>query len=270
MAHPQPTPRGTAIVTGASSGIGKVYAGRLAARGYDLLLVARREDRLRHIAADLQARFPIKAEVLKADLAQPAGVASVAERIASQASLALLVNNAGFSSMKPLAQTPTEVVESIIALNITALTVLSKAALVRFQAQDSGAIVNIGSGVGFAPYPDVPVYGPSKAYVLQFTQILQHAVAGTGVRVQLVTPGAVISEGWDVAGGADLAALPEGIVMSTEDCVDAALRGLDQGESITAPSLHDESLLRDYEALSNTLLQGMFDGKPAARYGVGQ
>lgn len=269
MSDPHPGKPGTAIVTGASSGIGRVYAERLAARGYDLVLIARREDRLQQIAADLRARFQIRADVLVADLSRSVGLAAAVERISSDASVSLLVNNAGFSALKPLSETPSELIESMIALNITALTILSRAALVRFQERNSGTIINIGSGVGFAPYPDVPVYGPTKAYVLQFTQILQHAVAGTGVRVQLVLPGAVISEGWDVAGGAALESLPSDIVMTTEDCVDAALAGLDQGELMTPPSLHDESFLRDYEAAAGKLLEAMFAGKPAARYNLG-
>ncbi|CAJ0994610.1 SDR family NAD(P)-dependent oxidoreductase [Sodalis praecaptivus] len=138
----------------------------------------------------------------------------------------------------------------------------------RFRERNAGVIVNVGSGVGFAPYPDVPVYGPTKAYVLQFTQIPQHAVEGSGVHVQLVLPGVVISEGWDVAGGAALDPLPESMVMSTEDCVDAALSGLDQGEFMTLPSLHDESLLLDYQAAANKLLQGVFNREPAARYNI--
>lgn len=124
--------RGTAIVTGASSGIGKVYADRLAARGYDLVLVARRADRLNAIAADLQKRFSVRAEVLVADLSQPEGLAATVDRISSEESVSLLVNNASYSILKPLAETTLEQFSNMIALNITALTALSKAALVLF------------------------------------------------------------------------------------------------------------------------------------------
>ncbi len=268
MTSSHPGKPGTAIVTGASSGIGKVYAERLAARGYDLVLVARREDRLHQIAADLQDRFPILAEVLVCDLSRPDGVSTVIDRIAGDASVSLLVNNAGFSRLKPLTQTPDDVITSMIALNVTALTALSKAALVSFKKKGSGTLVNVGSGAGFAPYPGIPVYGSTKAYVYLFTRSLQNEVEETAVRVQLVLPGAVVSEGWDVAGGAELEPLPESVVMTTEDCVDAALSGLDRGELVTSPSLHDEALLRDYETAATRLLQGMFDAKPAARYGL--
>lgn len=268
MTHPRSSKPGTAIVTGASSGIGKVYAERLAARGHDLVLVARREERLRDIAADLRQRYAVNAEVLVADLSQPAGQATVADRLANDASVTLMVNNAGFSAMKPLTDTPDTVITNMIGLNITALTVLSKAALAAFKARNAGTLVNVGSGAGFAPYPGIPVYGATKAYVYLFTESLQSEVAETAVRVQLVLPGAVVSEGWEVAGG-DLEGLPESIVMTTEDCVDAALAGLDQGETVTAPSLHDDTILRDFEALSGRLLQAMFDGKPAERYKLG-
>ncbi|MCT8267815.1 SDR family oxidoreductase [Afifella sp. JA880] len=264
---PNSHPLGTAIVTGASSGIGKVYAERLAARGYDLVLVARRGDRLREIAADLGARFGVRAEPLVADLAQPAGVAAVSDRIADE-TVSLVVNNAGFSALKALTETPDDVVASMIALNVTALTLLSKAALAAFQARGSGTLVNIGSGAGFAPYPKIPVYGATKAYVYHFTQSLQSEVAGTNVRVQLVLPGAVVSEGWEVAGGGALEALPASVVMTTEECVDAALAGLDKGEPVTAPSLQDETLLRNHETDTQALLQAMFDARPAARYGL--
>lgn len=269
MTHPHSDKPGVAIVTGASSGIGRVYADRLAARDYDLVLVARREERLRDIAADLRQRYAVNAEVLVADLSRPAGTAAVLDRFSDDASVSLLVNNAGFSALKPLTGTPDDVITDMIGLNITALTLLSKAALVAFKARNAGTIINVGSGAGFAPYPGIPVYGSTKAYVYLFTQSLQSEVEGTAVRVQLVLPGAVVSEGWDVAGGADLEPLPESIVMTTEDCVDAALAGLDQGERVTSPSLHDDTIHREYEALTGKLLQSMFDGKPAARYTIG-
>ncbi len=261
-----PSHPGTAIVTGASSGIGKLYAERLAGRGHDVVLVARREDRLREIAADLETRFNVRAEALIADLSQPAGVVLVKDRLARDPAVSMIVNNAGFSALKPLTDTPDDLIVRMIGLNVTALTILSRVALVAFRARGSGTLVNIGSGAGFAPYPGIPVYGATKAYVYQFTQSLQSEVEGTDVRVQLVLPGAVVSEGWDVAGGAMLEALPASIVMTTEDCVDAALSGLDQGERVTAPSLHDADLLSRYEAAGQGLLQTVFDARPAARY----
>lgn len=262
---------GTAIVTGASSGIGKVWADRLAARGYDVVLVARRAERLQEIAADLQARHSVKANVLVADLSDPAGVALVVDRISSDSSVSLLANNAGYSTIKSLAQTPDDVIPNMIALNITALTTLSKAALVSFKERGAGTIINVGSGAGFAPFPGVgiPIYAPTKAYVYLFTRYLQDEAQGTGVDVRLVLPGAVVSEGWDVAGGAELDPLPDAIVMTTENCVDAIMSGLDQGEAVIAPSLQDASVLEAYNQACGTLLQSMFDANPAPRYGLG-
>ncbi|MBP7335298.1 SDR family oxidoreductase [Niveispirillum sp.] len=268
MNKPDSNTLGTAIVTGASSGIGKVYADRLAARGYDIVLVARRADRLTTIANDLQNRFHIRADVLVADLSQPEGVSAVVDRLTSDTTVSLLINNAGFSLLKPLTETPDDVLKNMIAVNVTALTALSKAALVRFKNKGSGTLVNVGSGAGFSPYPGIPVYGATKAYVYLFTQALQSEAEGTGVRVQLVLPGAVVSEGWDVAGGADLEPLPPSIVMSTEDCVDAALAGLDQHELVTAPSLEDEALLQNYQSVASHVLQMMFNQKAASRYSI--
>lgn len=257
---------GTALVTGASSGIGKVYAERLAARGYDIVLIARRAERLDEISKHLTQTYQINATALVADLSTREGVGAVADVLKTDPSITLLVNNAGFSALKPLTQTEDRVVSDMIGLNIEALTLLSKAALTAFKSRNTGSIVNIGSAAGFSPYPDIPVYGATKAYVFLFTQSLQNEVAGTNVKIQLVLPGAVVSEGWDVAGGGSLEALPAEIVMSTEDCVDAALTGLDIGETITAPSLYDAALLSDYVAQSGQLLQSSFAAEPAARY----
>lgn len=268
MARLQTNPLGTAIVTGASSGIGRVYADRLAARGYDLVLVARRADRLQAIAEDLQSRHPIRAEILVADLSSASDLANVVDRVSQDSSVSLVINNAGYSILKPLTETPPQVIDNMVALNITALTQLSRAALIAFKARNAGTLVNVGSAAGFAPYPDIPVYGATKAFIYLFTQSLQNEIEGSEVRIQLVLPGAVATEGWEVAGGAELEPLPDSITMTAEDCVDAALAGLDQSERVTAPSLHDLPALQSFEAQSASLLQSMFDRQPAARYGV--
>src|SRR5690606_27572764 len=128
-------------------------ADRLAARGYDLVLVARRADRLQAIAEDLQSRYPVRAEALVADLSTASDLATVVERISEDASVSLVVNNAGYSILKPLTGTPPEVLDNMIALNITALAPLSRAALLAFKARKAGTLVNIGSAAGFAPDP---------------------------------------------------------------------------------------------------------------------
>jgi short-subunit dehydrogenase len=256
---------GTAVVTGASSGIGKVYAQRLAARGYDLILVARRKDRLETVAADLQSRFAIRAETLVADLGQETGLAEVVRRISDDASITFLVNNAGFAAIGPVSQTSPAAMHSLVAVNITALTALTMAILPTFVARNAGTIVNIGSAAGFAPFAVVPIYGPTKAYVRQFTQCLQQEVQGTGVRVQLVSPASTVTEGFESL-GIPPALVDPATLMTTEDCVDAALKGLDNGEFNTAPSLHDESLLQQFEEASMKLLMATQTGQPAPRY----
>ena len=264
------TMRGTAVITGASSGIGRTYAEKLAKRGYDLVLVARREDRLKQIAESLQTEFSIAAKVLVADLSEAAGVAVVSEHIAKSESISILVNNAGISAVTPLTETPDETIAAMIHLNIIAVTALSKAALLNFKSKGSGTIINIGSGVGFSPFSAVPIYSATKAYVYLLTQNLQGEVAGTDIRVQVVMPGAVKSEGWDRAVEAGMNSVPEEIVMSTSDCVDASLSGLDLGEVVTAPSLENISALQDYERAASMLVQSMFNGTPATRYSVGK
>ncbi len=263
----QPSTHGTAVITGASSGIGKVYADRFAARGYDLLLIARRADRLETIAADLQARFGVRVENLVADLGNSTGLALAVRKVTADRSITVLVNNAGISAVGPLAQASPEVMVNMVALNITALTALTMAVLPRFQERNAGTIINIGSVVGFAPYAMVPVYGPTKAYVLNFTQTLQQQVADTGVRVQLVAPAATVSEIWD-SFGVPLSTLDPATVMTTEDCVDAAMSGLDSGELVSVPPVHDETLVKNYEAAALALLSATQNGQPAPRYGL--
>lgn len=180
----------------------------------------------------------------------------------------MIVNNAGVSALTPLTDTRDEAISEMINLNITAVTVLSKAALGKFKHQGSGTIINIGSGAGFSSFPDIPIYTATKAFVYLLTRNLQGEVAGTDVRVQLVVPGAVKSEGWDRAVSAGLTSVPKEVIMSTEDCVDASLSGLGQGEMVTAPSLEDASVLQDYEAAASRLIHSMFNGMPATRYSV--
>lgn len=258
---------GTAVITGASAGLGKTFADRFAARGYDLLLVARREDRLKALADELSARYPVRVSILVADLADPAGLARTMQAIEADASITLLVNNAGTSSVGAVADVDLAAFTSMVALNITALTALTKAVLPRFQERNAGTIVNIGSVVGFTGYPWVPVYGATKAYVMNFTQALQQQLAETAIRVQLVTPAATVSDIWDVV-GVPLTDLDPATVMTTDHCVDAAMKGLDSGELITAPSVHDAALLETFVKASGDLLAATQTGTPAPRYGL--
>ncbi len=242
--------RGVALVTGASAGIGAVYADRLAARGYDLLLVARDAVRLRALAADIGARTGRTVEVLKADLTAKDDLAAVEARLRSDATINLLVNNAGIAGGGPLASADPDFAETMIDLNVVALTRLSLAAVPGFVARGAGTIINIGSVVPLVPESYPGVYGSTKAYVLHFSQSLHAELSGQGVRVQAVLPGATATEIWEKS-GISLDALPPEMVMPTEVMVDAALAGLDAGELVTIPALPEPA---DWQAFETARL----------------
>jgi len=258
--------KGTAVVTGASAGIGKTYADRLAGRGYDLLLVARRGDRLTAVAEDLRARHGVAVETLVADLSVAADLDRVAAVLAGDEDITLLVNNAGTSALGPMAAATREALDAMNEVNVTALARLTLAVLPRFKARDQGTIVNIGSILGFHFLPISSIYSATKGYVLNFTRGLQQELAGSNIRVQLVVPAATATDLWEIS-GVPLSALNPNSIMSVEDCVDAALAGLDLGEAVTLPSVEDAvSLLAAYDAARIALLGGSQTGKPASRY----
>ena len=257
---------GTAVVTGASAGIGKVYAERLAKKGYDLLLVARRADRLDALANDLAKRYAVRVTTQAADLGEAAQLESVAKAVSEDDRITLLVNNAGTNFVGPLESVTVEQLHTLVNLNIVALTRLAMAVLPGFKNRNFGALVNIGSVLGFESTPYTPIYGATKAYVQNLSQALQAELANTGVVVQLVTPAATVSEIWDVQ-GFPLSNVDPKIVMSTEDMVDAALLGLDRKENITAPSVQDEAVVTEYfNAGSALFAASQQTGKPAPRY----
>jgi len=260
---------GTALVTGASSGIGAIYADRLARRGYDLILVARNTGRLSELANRLSHETGRRIETLSADLADKADLARIEERLRDDNSITMLVNNAGVGSSIPLLNSDIEKMSDMISLNVNALTRLTYAAAPAFVGRGKGTIVNIASVVAVAPELLNGVYGGSKAFVLAFSQSLQHELADKGVRVQVVLPGATATEFWGIA-GTPVEHLPQEIVMSAEDMVDAALAGLDLGEFATVPSLPDAADWQAFEAARKVLGPGLSRTAPAARYGVDQ
>jgi short-subunit dehydrogenase len=257
--------KGTALITGASSGIGAVYADRLARSGHDLILVARRADKLRQLAAELTTRTGRSVETIAADLTNPSDLARVEAVLRGDASITVLVNNAGVGATAPLLLSDVAEMERMVALNVNVPMRLAYAAAPAFVARGAGTIVNIASIVAIAPEVLNGVYGGSKAFVLAFSQSLQHELAGKGVRVQAVLPGATATDFWDHA-GTPVEHLPREIVMSAEDMVDAALAGLAQGEVVTIPSLPD---LADWDAFENArrgLTPKLSLATPAARY----
>ena len=257
--------QGTALITGASSGIGAVYAERLAQRGYDLILVARNRERLTALADRIATQSRRSVEVLGADLGDRAQLATVEAKLRQDASITLLVNNAGIGTHTPLLDSDVDKMTKMIELNVTALTRLTYAAVPGFVSRGKGAVINIASIVSIAPEILNGVYGGSKAFVHAFSLSLQHELAAKGVRVQAVLPGATATEFWQT-GGLPLEHLPKEIVMSTEDMVDAALVGFDRGELVTIPSLHAEHEWLAFEAARKTLATHLSSNVPAARY----
>jgi uncharacterized protein len=258
--------KGTALITGASSGIGAVYADRLARRGYDLILVARNRGKLDKLATRLTNENRRSVEVLPADLNDKADLARVEVTLKNDASITLLVNNAGIGTFAPLLNSDVNKMDEMISLNVSALTRLTYAAVPGFVARGTGTIINISSIVAISPESLNGVYGGSKAYVLAFSHSLQHELASKGIRVQAVLPGATATDFWD-AGGLPVNNLPSEIVMTTENLVDAALSGLDQGELVTIPALPDQAEWDRFEAARRDMSTRLSRTEPAARYG---
>jgi short-subunit dehydrogenase len=259
--------KGTALVTGASSGIGAVYADRLAKRGYDLILVARNRDRLAALAHRLKAETGRSVETIAADLDDKAELARIETLLRTDTRITLLVNNAGVGATAPLLDADVEKMDAMIRLNVGALTRLTYAAVPGFVARGGGTIINIASIVAISPETLNGVYGGTKAFVLALSQSLQHELADKGVRVQAVLPGATATEFWDIA-GLPVHQLPSAIVMSADDLVDAALAGLDLGEIVTIPSLPDKAEWDRYEAMRRAMAGHLSSALPAPRYNV--
>jgi short-subunit dehydrogenase len=257
--------QGTALVTGASSGIGAIYAERLAARGFDLLLVARDEDRLQTAANKLRAEHGIKVEVLKADLTQRDDVLKVEQRLRSDSSISLLLNNAGVAADGLLANSDMDQMEKLIQLNVTTVTRLASAAAASFAKAGRGSIINIASVVALFPERFNATYSASKAYVLSLTQSLNAELEGTGVKVQAVLPGVTRTEIWERS-GIDATQIPADMVMEAGEMVDAALSGLDQGELITIPSLPNASDWDNFVKARLVMAPNLSKSTAAARY----
>ena len=259
---------GVAVVTGASSGIGRVYADRLAKRGYDLILIARRKERLEVLSQELQQKYGIEAEALVADLSVEADLKRVGDAIAVDERITMLVNNAGTATLKPSIDLPRELVDNLIAVNAKSVTHLSLAVLPKFVKRNSGILVNLGSVLSFFATSISTSYSATKAHVMLFTIGLRDELANTGVRVQLVLPASTDTEIWDIAGIGGVKKLDPATVMSAEDCVDAALAGLDAGETVTLPSIEDTNLWANFDHPRLMMAKASQTGRPASRYGV--
>ncbi|HSZ53830.1 MAG TPA: SDR family NAD(P)-dependent oxidoreductase [Caulobacteraceae bacterium] len=258
-------PKGRAAITGASSGIGASYAERLASRGYALLLIARRADRLEALAKWLTQAHGVDVETLVADLEDPAALATVEARV-GKPDVSILVNNAGAGGLGPSAQVTADQIERTLRLNIVALSRLSHAALANFRADGRGLLVNIGSVMAHAPSPSGAAYSGSKAYVLNFTRSLQvEHKAYPGVQIQLVMPGPIRTEFFSSQGLSD-SVFPDSSYLTPDQLVDAALAGADAGELITIPSMADRCVWDRLEEARLAFMGTVSSGAVAPRY----
>jgi hypothetical protein len=256
---------GTALVTGASSGIGAIYAGRLASRGHDLILVARNAKRLNKLANGIRQDTGRDVEVLPADLSNREELANVESVARTDARITTLVNSAGVGATAPLLEADVEKMSAMVALNVEALMRLTYAAVPAFVARGGGTVINIASAVAIGPEILNGVYGGTKAFVLAFSQSLHHELAAHNVRVQAVLPGATATDFWEVA-GTPVTSLPGEIVMSASEMVDAALVGLDKGELVTIPALPDARAWQTYEDARQAMIPNLSRSQAADRY----
>lgn len=252
----------TALITGASGGIGAVYARRLAARGHSLILVARSAEKLQSLAAELHAAYAVTVEVISADLTQAADLALVEKRLREGAPVDILVNNAGAALLGSFEGADPDAMEQLLRLNVAAPTRLASAAVRGMVARGTGAIINIGSVVSLMPAYFPGIYAATKAYMLTLSQGLDAEVGPKGVYVQAVLPAATRTDIWAKA-GADVDQIPN--VMGVDELVDAALVGFDRRESVTIPPLADEHLWEAMEAARAVFPSGL-GGAPAERY----
>lgn len=251
------------LVTGASTGIGAVYAERFARRGHDLVLVARNHERLTALAERLRDETGVQVDILQADLTQDSDIAAVEQRLREDARIRILVNNAGTSIPGDFLHQSSDDINRLITLNVTSVARLANAIAPRLAEAGEGAIVNIASVVGLGPEMGLTVYGATKAFVLFLSQGLDVELSAKGVYVQAVLPAATRTEIWQHS-GKDVDTIPG--VMEVDKLVDAALVGFDRRESVTIPPLHDETQWQTLNATRQAMLPGFAQSEPAARY----
>lgn len=229
---------GTAVVTGASSGLGEVFAERLAVRGHNLILIARRRGLLEALAARLQDKHAVRCEPIVADLAHPADVHALSERLSSTEDLEMLVNNAGFGTRGEFASVPWTKQEAMLAVHVVAPVQLARAALPRMIERARGAIINVASVAGLVVSPGSVLYGATKAFLVFWSESLAAEVAGTGVRVQALCPGFTYTGFHDTEEYADMdrSEVPRALWLSAEYVVDTSLAALGRRSVVCVPS----------------------------------
>lgn len=257
----------TVLITGASTGIGATYAERFAQRGHSLVLVARDKNRLDALAAQLREKHRVSVGVLQADLTQSDDLTAVETRLRDDASIGILVNNAGAAQSGSFLEQSPDSVAQLVTLNTTALVRLASAIAPRLAQAGDGAIINIGSVVGLAPEFGMTVYGATKAFVLFLSQGMSLELTPKGVYVQAVLPAATRTEIWERA-GIDINTLTD--VMEVGDLVDAALVGFDRREPVTIPPLQDADRWDALQAARQGLLSQIRQAEVAERYAAKQ
>lgn len=256
----------TALVTGASTGIGAVYADRLAKRGHDLVLVARDVGKLEALAESLRAVTGVTVEVLPADLSDPAAVARVAERLRGE-DISMLVNNAGLAVAGPITGMSAADLTAMLEVNMVVPAQLIHAVTPGFIARGAGTIINIASVTALnGRRPGISIgYAASKAFLLAFSEALDGQLEGTGIRIQAVLPGPVRTPIWTKSGLDVDQLIPDG-VMDADVLVDAALRGLDQGETVTLPTLPEIASWEAWTDARAAMAPHLKGRMPADRY----
>ncbi|HEX3501355.1 MAG TPA: SDR family oxidoreductase [Stellaceae bacterium] len=253
----------TALITGASSGIGATYADRLARRGHDLVLVARDERRMAALAERLRRETGVAVDVLPADLTEPRDLARIEARLREDSRIGILVNNAGAAAPGGFAAPDLDAQDRLIRLNVTAVTRLAGAVVPRFLAEGGGAIVNIASVLALVPELLPGIYSATKSFVLTFSQSLQAELGPRGLYVQAVLPAATRTEIW-ARSGRDVDALQG--VMEVGELVDAALVGFDRRETVSIPPLPDIGQWEAFMAAREAMAPNFRQEHPAARY----
>ncbi|UPG92726.1 SDR family NAD(P)-dependent oxidoreductase [Luteibacter aegosomatissinici] len=254
-----------ALITGASSGIGEAYAERLAESGYNLVIVARRTDRLNAVAERLAGSFGVEVEVIAADLARTEDVRRIAARLEAGPRIEIFINNAGYAFRGKVTAFDADLLDKMLAVNVQAMTRLARSAMGQMVQAGSGIIINVSSATAFLLRPGNAGYGASKSYVMAFSRHMQLEAAGTGVYVQLLVPGIIATDFHQIA-GADLARYPADRIMSAADLVTASLSAVDLREDVCIPSLPDAEAWSRFLAAEGAIAADVSHDKIASRY----
>lgn len=224
-----------ALITGASAGLGEEYARQLAAAGTDLILVARRKERLEKLAAELRERSGISVEVYPADLSREEDIYRLADKIRQAEDIDLLINNAGFGGRSKIYRDETREAEQMIKVHVTAPVVLTRAALPNMLRRNRGAVINLASVAAFSPFSG-SMYSSTKAFLVMFSENLKSELIETGIKIQALCPGLTHTEFHQVA-GINKEAIPGFLWMRADRVVRISLKALNGKKVIVVPGL---------------------------------